>query len=232
MAIHRASEAFSKDRGDDNGRSSYKKRSTSVSSANFPKDYFTQDEMSKEEKPKERRSRRTPVAELPHEEQVEKAKELVLYSLTASSKTRKQLEEKLASKEYPENVIAEVLDRLTEVHLIDDSAYAKNWAISRQNFKGLSASAIRRELKTKGILEEDIEEALAHIDVDAEKEKAVELVENKLRSVRNLDRQTATRRLVGMLARKGYGGSMAYSVVKEALDSVQNADDDSFLDTP
>jgi regulatory protein len=42
--------------------------------------------------------------------------------------------------------------------------------------------------------------------------------------MRRLDRATATRRLMGMLARKGYNGGLAAAVVREALDS-DGADD-------
>jgi regulatory protein len=42
-------------------------------------------------------------------------------------------------------------------------------------------------------------------------------VRRKSRAVARLDTTTATRRLVAMLARKGYGSGLAYRVVKEEL---------------
>ena len=39
----------------------------------------------------------------------------------------------------------------------------------------------------------------------------------KLRSLQRVDEQTATRRLVGMLARKGYGAGLAFAVVRDEL---------------
>jgi regulatory protein len=42
-------------------------------------------------------------------------------------------------------------------------------------------------------------------------------VRAKLRSVRNLERDKAVRRLVGMLARKGHSSSVAFRVVNEEL---------------
>jgi regulatory protein len=49
--------------------------------------------------------------------------------------------------------------------------------------------------------------------------------------MRRLDRATATRRLIGMLARKGYGGGLAAAVVRDALDSAgDEADDTGDLD--
>jgi regulatory protein len=47
-------------------------------------------------------------------------------------------------------------------------------------------------------------------------------VAKKLRTMSRLDAPTKTRRLVGMLARKGYGAGLAMSVVREAV----HADED------
>ena len=61
-------------------------------------------------------------------------------------------------------------------------------------------------------------------DGDAEREAAGGLVDKKLRAMRSgrpVDRDAATRRLVSMLARKGYNSSVAYSVVRERLDQVE-----------
>jgi regulatory protein len=74
------------------------------------------------------------------------------------------------------------------------------------------------ELRRKGVDDEVARDALDEIDPDDEVEAARALVRAKLRSVRNLDRDKAVRRLVGMLARKGHSSSVAFQVVKEELD--------------
>jgi regulatory protein len=60
------------------------------------------------------------------------------------------------------------------------------------------------------------------VDSDSERAAATGLVEKKLRSMGGLDRDTQTRRLVGMLCRKGYGPGLAFSVVNEVLQSTDN----------
>jgi regulatory protein len=62
-------------------------------------------------------------------------------------------------------------------------------------------------------------DALEELAPEQEEEKARELVRKKLRSMRSLDRQVAMRRLLGMLARKGYPGGMAMSIIKQELDA-------------
>src|SRR6266568_2269882 len=55
------------------------------------------------------------------------------------------------------------------------------------------------------------------IDDDSEREAAYRLVARKLPALRGLPEQTQARRLVGLLARRGYSPSMAGDVVREAL---------------
>ena len=64
----------------------------------------------------------------------------------------------------------------------------------------------------------------------AERAAARALVDRKLRSMRGLDHQVATRRLAGLLARKGYSSGIAFSVVREAL--VEAGEDDELGDHP
>jgi regulatory protein len=58
------------------------------------------------------------------------------------------------------------------------------------------------------------------VDDDDERATARVLVERRLRGMSRLDRTTASRRLIGMLTRKGYGGGLAGAVVREALDGL------------
>jgi regulatory protein len=88
---------------------------------------------------------------------------------------------------------------------------------SRQPGKGLAGRALAQELRRKGVDDELAREALDTIDPADEERAARLLVRKKLRSLTRVDETTATRRLVGMLARKGYGPSMAYAVVKDEL---------------
>ncbi|MEU2348622.1 regulatory protein RecX [Modestobacter sp. NPDC049651] len=133
-------------------------------------------------------------------------------------KTRKQLADLLAKKDVPEAAAAAVLDRFTEVGLIDDAAFAAAWVSSRQSGRGLSRRALAQELRAKGVDGELAQEALEQVDSQDEWDTARRLVARKMPSMARLDRVTAERRLVGMLARKGYGGGLAGWVVREALD--------------
>jgi regulatory protein len=154
-------------------------------------------------------------AELSREEQ---ARALCLRLLTAKARTRAELEGQLAKRGYPHDVSSRVLDRLTDVGLIDDADFAEQWVRSRRVNAGKGKRALAAELRTKGVDNEVITAALADIDAGVERERAEQLVYDKLRRERNTDDEAKlTRRLVGMLARRGYSQTMAFDVVKVAL---------------
>nr|WP_246122077.1 regulatory protein RecX [Pseudonocardia cypriaca] len=148
------------------------------------------------------------------------AREICLRLLTDRARTRQELAQALRRKGVPDEAAHTVLERFDEVGLIDDAAFAGQWVRSRHAHRGLARRAIAFELRRKGVSDEDAGEALAEVDTESEERRARELVDRKLRSlaVATAEQRTAAgRRLVGMLARKGYGAGIAYRVVKEAL---------------
>jgi len=152
------------------------------------------------------------------------ARGICLRALTGAPKTRQQLAGLLADRGVPDEAAEAVLDRFTEVGLIDDAAYARAWVSSRQAGRGLARRALSAELRAKGVDPEVAAEAVEAVDDDDEREAARRLVARKVGAMSRLDRATATRRLMGMLARKGYNGGLAAAVIREALDGAA-ADD-------
>ena len=145
------------------------------------------------------------------------ARTILLSKLTASAKSRRELADALAAKDVPDDVATRVLDRFEQVGLVDDAAFADTWVRSRQASRGLSRRALSHELRRKGVSDDVIAESLEQVDAETEREAAAALVARKLPSTRGLERARRTRRLVGMLARKGYGPGLAAGVVRDAL---------------
>lgn len=146
------------------------------------------------------------------------ARTVGLRLLENSPKTRSELAKAMAKRQVPEPVAEEVLDRFADAGLIDDEAYAKAWVESRHRGRGLARRALASELRRKGIDNDVASEALLAVSSDDEAVAAEALVRRRLRSMSGLSRDVQTRRLVGMLGRKGFGGSLAYSVVSGVLD--------------
>lgn len=156
----------------------------------------------------------SPLPSISEPSREEQARALCLRLLTGRSRTRAELLGQLAKRGYPDDVSAAVLDRLTEVGLVDDADFAEQWVQSRRARAGKSRRALAAELRTKGVDKEVIAEALGGIDADAERDRAQELVRSRLRrETLSGDDTRISRRLVGMLARRGYGQNLACEVV-------------------
>jgi regulatory protein len=158
-----------------------------------------------------------PVAEGPDADAESVARKILLDMLTGQARSRKELADKLAAKLVPADVATRLLDRFEEVGLVDDEAFARSWIASRQPGKGLARRALAQELRRKGVPDEIAREALDEVDPADEEDAARALVRKKLRSLRDVDDTTATRRLAGMLARKGYPPGVAFAVIRDEL---------------
>ncbi len=131
-------------------------------------------------------------------------------------RTRAELAKALTAKGISAEVVAEVLDRYDEVGIIDDAAFARAWVSSRHHGRGLARRALANELRQRGVAAEVAGEALETLDDEEEAATARALVERKLRTTSGAP-EAVFRRLVGMLARKGYPAGVAIRVVKDAL---------------
>lgn len=159
----------------------------------------------------------TPADLTPEADPEQVARTICLQQLTLAPRTRAQLEEVLARRDVPDVVAQRVLDRFTEVGLVDDAAYAEAWVRSRHAGRGLARRALAHELRQRGVDDEVAAEAVDTLDPEQERDTARRLVERKAAAMRGLDRAVATRRLVGMLARKGYSSGTAFTVVRDVL---------------
>ena len=149
----------------------------------------------------------------------EQAHALCLRLLTVRARTRAELAGQLAKRGYPDDAAHAVLARLEAVGLIDDEEFAEQWVRSRQAGAGKGKRALAAELRTRGVDDEVIASALEGIDAGAERVRAEQLVERRLRreTLGDGDDAKVMRRLVAMLARRGYSQSMAVAVVTEAV---------------
>jgi regulatory protein len=154
------------------------------------------------------------------------ARTICLRLLTGAPRTRAQLADALRRRGVSADAAERVLDRLVEVRLIDDRAFADAWVDSRHRGRGLARRALRAELRQRGVDDELVGSAVGRIADDDEAATATALVARRLASTRGLPQDARVRRLAGMLARKGYSGGLALRVVRDALRAERERDDD------
>lgn len=148
------------------------------------------------------------------------ARTIALRLLTAAPRSRHQLAEALARRDVPDDVATRVLDRFTEVGLIDDAEYARMLVRSQRESRGLARRALAVELRRRGIDDQTAAGALAEADaeagVDLEEQVARDLVRRRWRP--DLDPAVQARRLHAMLARKGYPPGLSHRLIAEMVD--------------
>jgi regulatory protein len=154
------------------------------------------------------------------------ARRICLQQLEVKPRTRAELAATLAGRGVPDEAAQEVLGRFAEVGLVDDALFASLWVTSRHRGKGLAGRALSQELRRKGVQDELVEQAVEQLDPELQLETARSLVRRRLASTRGLTTDARVRRLVGVLARKGYPAGTAFRVVREALAREGEQDDE------
>ena len=150
-------------------------------------------------------------------EAADAAKQVLLRRLSNAPRTRKELAKDLKDKDISDDVANLALDRFEEVGLINDQALASNYVSSQHERKGLGKNALRQQLRAKGVSDDVALEAISQISDDQEFQAAFALACKKIRSLQKDDAKTQLRKIVGVLARKGYSSNLAFRVAKEVI---------------
>ena len=149
-----------------------------------------------------------------------RAENVSLHALTRRGMSRAEVVDLLQRREIDPIVAQAEVERLERVGLIDDAALAATLVDRLVERKRLGAQALRAELSRRRLDAATIEAALAAVEPDDEGALVAELVAERVRRLGSLDRDTAERRLLSYLARKGHGGSAARDAVRRALDDL------------
>ena len=119
-------------------------------------------------------------------------------------RSEKEISDRLKKKKFPEEIVKEALDFLREKKFVDDSAFARAW-IRERLARSIGPRRLKQELKIKGIKQEIIESNLREIEgAYSEPDTVRELVRSRLSRIKELDPQTAKRRVYAYLLRRGF----------------------------
>ena len=112
--------------------------------------------------------------------------------------------------------IDEIVDDFCRRSYLDDRALADHLVTSGSQRKGQGRVALKRALAQRGLPRDVIDAALEELP-DDDADRALEFARTKARQMTRLDHETALRRLVGQLARRGFTGSAAMDAARTAL---------------
>jgi len=142
--------------------------------------------------------------------------ERALGLLAVRPRSRRELDRRLCAAGFDAQEVADVLVRLEGVGLIDDRAFAQQLAAHHFANRKSGSWAVASALAAKGVSRAVSDEVLEGAALDDE-ERAFELAASKAVRMHALPPEKAYSRLVGLLARRGYGPGIARSAARRAL---------------
>jgi len=151
------------------------------------------------------------IARLKALDEIEVAHDRALNFLSYRPRSSEEVRRNLHQKEFAEQAIETVIERLTGAGLLDDAAFARYWVDNRERFEPRSRRALRYELRQKGVPDPAIQAALDDLD---EEDAAYRAASARLRRYARADEETFRKRLGDFLARRGFG----YEIVRDVLD--------------
>jgi regulatory protein len=155
--------------------------------------------------------------EVARAEEIRQATDRALHLLGYRARSRTEVRRRLARKGYEEEVIDQVLDRLTQTGLIDDSQFTEAWVRARSTGRAMGPRRIAWELRQKGVDGEIVREAVGRIDETTELGLALKVGRQKAESVRGEPMHVARRKLAAALQRRGFSWEVTARVLEVVL---------------
>jgi regulatory protein len=143
------------------------------------------------------------------------ANTIALNALVTRAKSKGELLAHLKKRGIEDDVAQATIFRLQENGLINDSEFAKAWTQSRHTSKKLSKRIIAGELRTRGVDQSSIDEALDEIDDESEYRTAFSLGMKKYNTMSRLAPEVQIRRIQSLLQRKGFSFPTIARVIRE-----------------
>jgi regulatory protein len=146
----------------------------------------------------------------------EEAEDLLTRRLRRSALSEREARTFLVQRGIDPSVAEAAIERFTSRGWIDDAVLAEQLLYAGTSRKGQGRRAIAQTLITRGIARDVADAALAGLP-DDDDDRALEYARSKAHGLRSYDLETALRRLMGQLARRGYSGSVASTAARIAL---------------
>jgi len=146
----------------------------------------------------------------------EDAEELLTRRLRRSALSEREARTFLAQRGVDSAIVEATVEHFSSRGWIDDAVLAEQLLYAGTSRKGQGRRAIAQTLSARGIPRDVADVALASLP-DDDDERALEYARTKAHGLRSYDLDTAMRRLMGQLARRGYGGAVASSAARTAL---------------
>ena len=153
------------------------------------------------------------IARLKFNDQAEQAYQKSLHFLSYRARSAQETKQYLRKKDFGEDAIEIAIERLTDKGYLNDAEFGQLWVENRNRFNPKGKTALRYELRAKGLSEADIEKALDGLD---EENLAWQAVQKQLTRWQALDKLTFRQKLNGHLARRGFSYDIIQTIIVRA----------------
>lgn len=169
------------------------------------------------------------ISELESLDEVSRATNQAIRLLSFRPRSRRELETRLARKQFSEYATGAALERLAELGYVNDNEFAQYWVENRQQHRPRGKRLLASELRSKGVSRDVVEQTLDEAEID-EFSDALQLARRRAEQLRGLDAATWRRRMTGYLQRRGFGWEVVRSVLEELEHESGEADRDEYDD--
>ena len=153
--------------------------------------------------------------------QYRSALERAVAMLAARACSRGEISRKLKNAGYAQNTVEMVLYKLEKHQLLDDRAFAEQWARYRSGQK-YGPRRIAQELRQKGVSAEETEAAMEQTDKEAQSEQALALARKGFARRRPEEDARKTFQRVAMgIVRRGYDWDIARDACEQVMSELQ-----------
>ena len=108
-----------------------------------------------------------------------------------------------------------ILEYLLDNRFVNDERFAKSFVRGKVNQSGWGVNKIRFHLIQKGIDKDIIEEALGQTDEETYRQRLIEILKAKAKTVKAASDYEKKRKLAAYAMQKGFEGSLIWEVLKE-----------------
>ena len=126
----------------------------------------------------------------------------------------KDVKDKLKSYDIPQKSKDEILDYLLDNRFVDNERFAKAFVRGKVNQSGWGVNKIRFHLMQKGIDKELIDEALSQTDEEAYRQRLIDILKTKSKTVKAASDFEKKRKLAAYAMQKGFEGALVWEVLK------------------
>jgi regulatory protein len=153
----------------------------------------------------------------------ERAHQLAVNFISYRPRSSKEITDRLTRKGFSAELTIEVIDRLRELHLLNDLEFARMYVRDKLQGKPMGKAMLRRKLLEKGIAFQTSESVLKEYVTDEDEQNAARaLAERKLKVSRSkfsrLDPLARRKRLTDYLLSRGFSHDIASKTARMMIE--------------